>query len=264
MVDLTGSSLPSALRAAARWRRLGPSRVPAMLAHPDWERGEPVPAVIWMHGRTVSKEIDPGHYLRLLRAGIGVCAVDLPGHGERFDAALQPPERAWDVVMQMIDEIDEIIDAVSAEPSFDSRRLGIGGMSAGGMAALARLCFDHPFRCASVEATSGSWMHQRHRRMFRDVTDEQIHEHNPIEHLRHWREIPLQAFHAINDEWVGIEGQKAFLEALRARYAQPELVELIQYDRTGAPYEHAGFGRHSADAKDRQAAFFARWLRAGD
>jgi len=34
-----------------------------------------------MHGRTANKELDPGRYLRLIRAGIAVCAIDLPGHG---------------------------------------------------------------------------------------------------------------------------------------------------------------------------------------
>jgi hypothetical protein len=101
MPDLT-SALPSALRAASRSTRLSDHDVPALLAHPDWEGGERVPLVLWMHGRTVTKEIDPGRYLRWIRAGIGACAVDLPGHGERFDAALQEPERTLDVVLGMV------------------------------------------------------------------------------------------------------------------------------------------------------------------
>src|SRR5262245_11172372 len=76
------SQMPSALRANARWQRLGPSDIPALLVHPDWNSGQPAPMVLWMHGRTVNKELDPGRYLRWMRAGIGACAVDLPGHGE--------------------------------------------------------------------------------------------------------------------------------------------------------------------------------------
>ena len=38
------------------------------------------------------------------------------------------------------------------------------------------------------------------------------------------------------------------------------LIEFIRYDRTGALYEHAGFGNMAADAKNRQAAFFIRQL----
>ena len=143
--------MPSALEAAARWERLGDTNVPAMLVHPDWTRGDPRPALLWMHGRTAHKEIDPGRFLRLLRAGFAVCTVDLPGHGERFEAALQHPEHTLDVILRMIDEIDEITDALGAFDGFDMSRLAIGGMSAGGMAALARLTRPHRFTAACVE-----------------------------------------------------------------------------------------------------------------
>jgi dienelactone hydrolase len=252
--------LPSALEARQRHERLGSKAIPAMLVHPDWDAGEPVPIVIWMHGRTAAKELDPGRYLRLMRAGIGVCTVDLPGHGERFEAPLQHPAHTLDVVLQMIDEIDEIVDALRLYDVFDQQRMGIGGMSAGGMATLARLCRPHPFRCASVEATTGSWMHQQEREMFHGRTAEEIHPHNPMDNLDGWREIPLQAIHSKLDSWVSYEGQAAFIEELRWHYDDPMLIDMIAYEQTGAPFEHAGFGRMAADAKEKQRDFFRRWL----
>jgi hypothetical protein len=133
-------------------------------------------------------------------------------------------------------------------------------MSAGGMIALARLCRPHGFRCASVEATTGSWKHQRERQMFRDRSDEEINALNPIEHLGGWRHIPVQAIHARLDAWVSIDGQREFIEALRQRYRDPSLIEVVEFDRTGAPHEHAGFGRFAAAAKDAQLDFLRRWL----
>ena len=257
------SQMPSALRANARWQRLGSSKIPALLVHPSWDSGQRVPVVLWMHGRTVKKELDPGRYLRWMRAangGIATCAVDLPGHGERFDASLQQAHRAFEVVMQMISEIDGIVDAIVDLGVFDHSRLAIGGMSAGGMAALARLCRPHPFRCASVEATTGSWDHQAEREMFRDVADTEIAALNPIEHLDSWREIPFQALHARHDEWVPLAGQQAFLDALKSRYADPSLIETVIYEHTGATNEHQGFGRMASEAKDKQRDFFQRWL----
>ena len=251
--------MPSSLRRHARWQRLASGGVPAMLVHPDWESARPAPVVLWMHGRTVEKELDPGRYLRWLRAGIATCTVDLPGHGERFEQALQHPEQAMEVVLRMLGEIDGIIDALRELDIFDLDRAGIGGMSAGGMAALARLCTEHPFCCASVEATSGSWRHRSHRPTFRDRSREGS-PCDPIEPLDGWREIPLQVFHGRYDEWVPVESQQAFLDALGKRYRDPGLIEFIRYDRTGALYEHAGFGRMAADAKNRQSSFFARWL----
>ena len=80
-------TLPTSLKKQARPARL--AGVPSLLVHPDWAR--PAPFVLWMHGRTVDKELDPGRYLRWVRAGIGACAIDLPGHGERHEAAADEP-----------------------------------------------------------------------------------------------------------------------------------------------------------------------------
>lgn len=259
MVDLAGQ-LPSSLKAQSRWERVSGAAVPAMLVHPDWDSPEPLPTVLWMHGRTANKELDPGRYLRWMRAGIAACAVDLPGHGERMDEALLDPARTLDVVTQMADEIDGIVDALHEYGVFDTNRLAIGGMSAGGMATLLRLCQPHPFNCASVEATSGSWKFQQQRDMFRSLSPVEIEQLDPASHLDNWREIPFQAIHSRLDEWMKFDGQQAFVDALRAKYQQEELVEFVVYDQTGAPHEHIGFGKKAADAKNQQVEFFARHL----
>ena len=251
------AQMPSALREKARWVRLGASGVPTLLVRPT-RRERPGPVVIWMHGRTVDKETDPGRYSRWLRAGVGACAVDLPGHGERSrpDAHRPRPGHGLEIVRQMQAEIDEVVQGLEGLGWFDLERMGLGGMSLGGMAALARLCRPHPFRCASVEATSGAWGHLRRR----GLGQEEIAALEPIKHLDAWGEIPLQAIHSRLDELVPIEEQTAFIGALRKRYRDPGLIELVEYDRTGAPQEHVGFGRMAADAKNRQCDFFKRWL----
>ncbi len=278
-------SIPSSLRIRTRWQLLGTSQIPALLVHPDWsnDTAEPsaplrsAPVMIWIHGRTASKELDPGRYLRWMRAGIAVCAVDLPGHGERFDQRSQEAESTLEVVSQMVEEVDEVVAALSGNEGFDGTRIALGGMSAGGMVTLARLCRRHPFRCASVEATTGSWRWQNHRAMWNAAISNRL---NPIAHLdappeatpspsghsahavqtEGWRDIPLQAIHARADEWVSITGQEEFIEALRDRASDPDRIEFVIFDRTGAPAEHIGFGTFAAEAKDRQLAFLQRWL----
>src|SRR5262245_8937275 len=152
------SKLSQALQKQSRWERLGPTQVPALLAHPDWQ--SPAPVVIWLHGRTAHKELDSGRYLRWIRAGIGACALDLPGHGERSEPDLQDAKATLRVWQQAVAEIDHVVEGLGDRKwggAFDLDRIGIGGMSAGGMIALRRLCDDHPFRCASVEGTTGSF-----------------------------------------------------------------------------------------------------------
>ena len=258
---------PGALASRARAARLATDRVeggvPALLAHPDWER--PAPFVLWLHGRTVNKELDPGRYLRWVRAGIGACAIDLPGHGERYDADAQRPERTLYVVEQAIGEIDAVLDALRASEhghAFDFDRVAIGGMSAGGMVTLRRLCDPHPFVCACVESTAGDFsrMPAYEGRYPRDLVERL----DPMRHLAQWRPVPLLALHSEADEWVPVGAIRAFTDALGSHYerlgADPSAVRLHTWPETGAPAEHAGFGRMANDAKNLQIEFLTRWL----
>ncbi|RMH26093.1 MAG: alpha/beta fold hydrolase [Planctomycetota bacterium] len=271
------AQLPSALKSASRLVRLGPAEVPALLAHPDWST--PAPTVLWMHGRTVDKTLDPGRYLRWIRAGIAACAVDLPGHGERPGPRLHGPEHTLYVVERMIAEIDGVVDALAERRwggAFDRERLGVGGMSAGGMAALRRCCDDHPFRAVAVESTVGDFSVMPYRERF---TPDLIDRLDPIRHLDGWRCVPLLALHSERDQWAPAQGMRNFVDAVRERCAQTgpapvppsaqtgqtpasveETVRLVTWPQTGAPNEHAGFGRFANDAKNLQVEFFRRWL----
>ena len=100
--------LPQSLQALSDHVRLGPD-VPCLVVRPEGEplggSDRPVPFLFWMHGRTATKELDPGRYLRLARAGIGSCAVDLPGHGERGSEAGMRPEAVLDNIEQAASKV---------------------------------------------------------------------------------------------------------------------------------------------------------------
>lgn len=281
------AELPTALREQSIIARLGPDQsIPALIAHPDphWHSAiahstrlsssqapGPTPqapgcrpAILWFHGRTVNKELDPGRYLRWIRAGMAAVAIDLPGHGERFDASMQTSARTLQVVEQAAAEIDAILAALASPPFtglFDMTRLGIGGMSAGGMVTLHRLTREHPFRCASVESTAGTFEPLKGREFY---IPERVARAEAIRHLETWRPIPLLALHSEADEWVPVRAIREFIEALRMRHAaagaDPSVVELRTWPATGAPHEHSGFGRVSHEAKTIQTAFYARHL----
>lgn len=274
-MDPRFAQLPKSLQGKSRAMRLGED-VPALVAHPQSEGGAldglaPVPFVIWLHGRSVNKELDPGRYLRWVRAGVGAVALDLPGHGERFIKAYQGPEKTLALIEQARGEIDAVLASLRELGGFDIARCMIGGMSAGGMVTLSRLCAPHPFLGACVEGTTGN---------LRDLYDPpagmpgrpwpvahdpgEVARLDPIAHLGDFAPIPLLALHNQGDEMVPIEGQRRFLDALRAHYesvgADPELIELRTFTDTGAPQEHAGFGRHANDAKNLQLDFIKRVL----
>lgn len=266
MAEPVNIPLPSALAEKVRVVRLG-GRVPALLAHPDWL--SPVPTLIWLHGRTVQKELDNGRYLRLIRAGIAVCAVDLPGHGERYDPEFHQPERTLDLLDAARGEIDPIVESLGA-PSFagvfDGGRIALGGMSAGGMVTLRRLCEPHGFAAAAVEGTAGNL-----QRLYVESpppglkvrhSSERVASLDPMTRLGGWRPIPLLALHSAADEVVPVACLTTFIQALRERYAaagaDPALIELKTWPATGAPQEHNGFGRVASEAKSLQVEFLSR------
>lgn len=224
-----------------------------------------------MHGRTVHKELDPGRYLRWMRAGIAACAIDLPGHGERLEAGRTEPTASPGVIAEALSEIDGVIESLDGVV-FDKDRMGIGGMSLGGMIALRRLCDPHRFKAAAVEGTTGDLSRLYSARDFGTDGPAPIpHDDAVVEpvdaarHLTGFKPIPLLALHSETDRTVPWAVQAGFLAMVRERYqsagADPSLIEVKTWPETGAPYEHAGFGRFSNDAKNAQTEFFRRTLR---
>lgn len=257
--------LPSALAKQTKIVRLGSTGVPALLAHPDWRT--PAPTVIWMHGRTVDKTLDNGRYLRWIRAGIAACAIDLPGHGERFTPERQQPPNTPGVIEEVVGEIDHVIEAL-ADPhwrgAFDIDRLAIGGMSAGGMATLRRLGDAHPFVCTAVESTAGNLRLLYSQPAWPDHDHAQIARIDPMQHLAQWRPIPMLVLHSEADRVVPLECMTTFLDALQSAYAaagMPQAITLKTWPTTGAPDEHSGFGRVAGEAKSLQVEFLSTHLK---
>lgn len=262
--------LASALEERTKRETLA-GTIPALIAHPDWET--PAPLVLWMHGRTSRKEIDSGRYLRLIRAGIAVCAIDLPGHGDRADEALQTASGTVEMLTRAQPEVDVAIEALLQGPHasvFDGGRRGIGGISAGGMVTLRRLCEPHRFACAAVEATTG-WLEGLYfpeggdsNRWPVDHAREAVEAIDPMAHLDGFEPLPLMAMHSEADELVPFAVQRRFIERIRSHYeaggADPAMVELVTWPETGAPQEHLGFGRHAHEAKNTQVDFFKTHL----
>ncbi len=266
-IDSRFSKLPTFLAERARSVRIpnGAEGIPALIAHPNWSTQAPM--MLWMHGRTAFKELDPGRYLRWLRAGIGFIAIDLPGHGERFDAELQSHAKTLFMLDRARPEVDLVVDHLRQDAElatvFDLNRMSIGGMSAGGMVTLNRLCSPHPFVCAAVESTAGSFddMPEYTARYDQELIDRI----NPSNAIDQWKPIPLLALHSEIDRVVPLAAITSFLDDLRQHYreelADPESITLKTWPMTGAPDEHAGFGRVANDAKNAQRDFLIAHLR---
>jgi alpha-beta hydrolase superfamily lysophospholipase len=266
------AKLPTSLAEKARSVRLGrDAHIPALLIHPDWISC--VPTVIWMHGRTAYKEIDAGRFVRWMKAGFAAVSIDLPGHGERRDPRESDASAAIDILAAVIPEIDQVVESL-ADPvwqnAFDLDRMGVGGMSLGGMATLRRLCDPHHFLCAAVECTTGDltglYAETGPHPWGTTYPPQVVAPFDAQLHLGGFAPIPLLSLHSEADRIVPAALQRNFLDRLRAHYtaqgASPDLIEFHTWPTTGAPHEHSGFGRVGNDAKNLQTDFLIRRLRA--
>ena len=256
MTTAAWDALPQGIRRVARTTAIGD--VPCLLI--PAESSTPhrkAPLLVWMHGRTANKELDPGRYLRVMRSGINICAVDLPGHGERYEDDMDAPARVVDIVLQMSAEIDTVtlgaLDALQA----DAGNVAIGGMSAGGMAAIHRLCSVHQFKAAVLEATTGDWSNLASWSHLDDAARTRATQADPMRQIATWRPIPVCAVHSRGDQWIPFAGQQRFFEQLRMRGGD---IHLHAFQDTGAPHEHVGFGRYAAQVKELERDFLARTL----
>lgn len=257
----------------------GVPTIPALVCHPDWIT--PTPTMLWMHGRTANKELDSGRYMRWLKQGIAAVAIDLPGHGDRavgngewaeVPGSGEPGHQTLATLAQMISEVDHVVEAL-ADPVFqgvfDLERMGIGGMSLGGMAALRRLCDPHEFACAAVECTTGDlWGLYREdgpRPWGQTFPEQLVAPMDTLRHVETFRPIPLLVLHCEADRIVPWEIQRRFLDRLKDHYvamrADPTMVRVRTWETTGAPEEHSGFGRHGNEAKNVQVEFLGTVLK---
>tara|TARA_R110002096_G_scaffold173781_10_gene349121 strand:+ start:72509 stop:73354 length:846 start_codon:yes stop_codon:yes gene_type:complete len=267
-VDDRFKALPKSLQAKSTHTRLGID-VPALIVHPqlDQPTQSPCPWVLWIHGRSVYKELDPGRYNRWVRAGIGAVAIDLPGHGERYTEAAQSPDQTVHTLTQCISEIDGILESIADLGIFDMTKAAMGGMSAGGMVTSRRCCDPHPFIGISLECTTGDLLelyfptNPTPRGIWRVHHDRsEVEAIDTPTHLEHFKPIPVLAMHNRGDELVPFDIQSNFINTLRKHYTQhnadPNTVQLVEFEDTGAIQEHAGFGKFATQAKDQQLQFF--------
>lgn len=147
-------------------------------------------------------------------------------------------------------------------------------MSAGGMATLRRLCEPHAFRSCAIESSTG-WLEGLYVpgddpdaltrapwAVSQDLT--RVRELDPMRHLGAFKPIPLLVLHSESDAIVPWAGMRRFTEELRAHYqrvgSESSLIERVTWMSTGAPQEHAGFGRAANDAKNALVRFYTQTL----
>lgn len=118
--------------------------VPVVLRTPG---GGPAPCVILVPGLEATKEELHGWEGFYLDRGMAVAAIDGPGQGELADRALVPAD--------YVVAVSAVVDRLSADTAVDATRIGIMGVSLGGL--LASMVAAHEHRLVAAAEVAGTF-----------------------------------------------------------------------------------------------------------
>jgi dienelactone hydrolase len=163
--SLAKRDFPAYTREKIVFNGVQQSRVPGLLLIPKAGR-RPYPVVILLHGITASKEmwfepegwaygtrlIDP-----LTASGIAVLALDARYHGERgAEGGYRVPNdinEIRDFVVETVIEHRRALDYLATRDDIDTTRIGLLGLSMGGMETFALTAVDSRVRVAVAGVT---------------------------------------------------------------------------------------------------------------
>jgi uncharacterized protein len=191
-------------------RRLG--AVPALIARLSSAR-LPLPAVLWFHGFTAGKDVHRPELATLAEAGFLAVGIDAAGHGERrlpdFEERFSGPRdktepEVYALVAETVAEVPGIIDLLCGAGLADEERIGVVGVSMGGMITYGAIAADRRIRAAVALLASPEWPHPE----------------SPHREIERFFPTALLSITAGRDENVPPAAARAFHAELEGHYRQ--------------------------------------------
>jgi fermentation-respiration switch protein FrsA (DUF1100 family) len=210
-------------------------------AAPAGQRQTPLPAILFYHGFTSSKEVYSYFAVALAQAGFRVIMPDAEMHGARYqgDSALRMT-RFWEILRQNIDELPQLESALRDNRWIAGERFAVAGASMGGMTALGAMArYPH---IQSVGCLMGSgYFRQLSEQLFPPLvpkTAEQqqllaarlapLSAYDPATKLARLASRPLLLWHGEADEVVPFAETQRLAETLRATQQDGQLTFLSE------------------------------------
>lgn len=178
---------------------------------------KPLPCIIFYHGFTSSKWVYSYFAVALAEAGFRVIMPDAAEHGARYDGDERGRmQRFWPILLQSFSEFPALREAVFAQGWVEGERLGVGGASMGGMAALGIM--THHRELKSVACLMGSgYFTSLSQSLFPspEFDVEQLAEWDVDHDLSAVADRPLLLWHGEEDDIVPPEGTFRLQQALQ-------------------------------------------------
>ena len=136
--------------------------IPALVSYSDLPRERPLPVILFMPGSPNRKEdlVQPRALLpQWAQAGFFVLTIDRPYHGERSgDPEVAVRSKGLPAVLgEYVHDLIRALDYAQTRSEVDASRLGMVGLSMGGMEALLLAAVDERLSCVVSVGGQLSW-----------------------------------------------------------------------------------------------------------
>ena len=136
--------------------------IPALIGYSDMARARPLPVILCMPGSPNRKEdlVEPVDLLtRWAQEGFFVISIDRPYHGDRPGNREQAIREKWlpRVLGEYVYDLMRALDYAATRPEADMSRVGMLGLSMGGMESLLLAAVDERVGCIVSVSGQLSW-----------------------------------------------------------------------------------------------------------
>ncbi|EOI00095.1 hydrolase [Enterococcus haemoperoxidus ATCC BAA-382] len=120
-------------------------KIPVLEVVPEKHKNSTLPLVIYYHGWQSAKELSLTQARKLAKKGIRVILPDAMNHGERKTGPISPIPSVtfWSSIQYNIIEFTQLVRHFEKQELIDSGKIGVGGVSMGGITTCALLT-QHP------------------------------------------------------------------------------------------------------------------------
>lgn len=221
------------------------------------QKGAPehLPLVILIHGWTGRKEDVLFFAYFLAVRGYVVVSMDAFGHGERAMKEGWTVEAFSNLLLQTSEDINRVIAHYEKDPRVDVSRVGLSGISMGGVITYYYLTREDKRIRAAVPMIAtpdfssliNSQISEEILRMLgqegKDITADAtlgaIMAMQPSQKMHLMTSVPLLMLNGTSDPLIDLEGVRQFYQNIKPLYKDPESVKLIEYEGVThyTPYE---------------------------
>lgn len=210
------------------------------------------PIVIIVHGWSARKENMLFHAYLLAQSGFFVVAPDAYGHGERkTDTSNDPLSILMNAVTVTADDIDTLIDNYVHDDRVDIARIGLAGVSMGGIITYSHIikkdrrvkaavplistpdilaALNSPNKEALFKA-AGINPHDNGGKL--DEILKMVESLQPASRYQDMNGIPLLILNGTADPLIDIEGVRKFYNFMKPIYYDAEAIQMIEYPGVG-------------------------------